>query len=212
MDALLAGGVPCGRLSELLGPVSSGKTSLLFQLLATTTQRGEVVACVDLTDTLHPASAANAGVNLQRLLWVRPPSAVTALRCTELLLQAGGFAVVALDLGAPAPRAVHPQHAAWPRLVRTAEQSHSALIILAAQRVAGSFAAISLGLQRQHSHWQRGHWALFEGFDSTLLVMRNKFGTPGRSAALRIGQGSKGAGELGSALSPSPLLLSSPAL
>jgi hypothetical protein len=184
VDAVLNGGVPCGRLSEILGPLSSGKTSLLFRLLATTTRRGEVVACVDLADALHPESAAGAGVDLHQFLWVRPPSVVEALRCTELLLQAGGFAVVALDLGAVRPRALHSR--IWSRLLRTAEQSHTALIVLAPQQVAGSFAVLSLQLHPRQVQWQSGQWALFEGFDSTLRVVRNKLGAPGRWAALRV--------------------------
>lgn len=182
VDILLGGGVPCGRISELVGGPSSGKTSLLLALLAASTRRGEVVACVDVADVLHPASVARAGADLQRLLWVRPPAVSAALRCTELLLQAGGFAVVVLDLGLPLPRRLRSP--IWPRLLHAAERSHTALIILAPHRVAGSFAALSVGLRVQRPLWQRGLWPLFEGFQTVAALVRNKLGTPGGQITL----------------------------
>jgi hypothetical protein len=183
LDAVLNGGLPRGRISELIGPLSSGKTSLALTLLATATRRGEVVACIDPAEALHPASLAIAGTDLQRLLWVRPPSATAAMRCAELLLQAGGFAVVVLDLGVSPPRPLRGQ--VWPRLLHAAEQSHTALIVVAPERVAGSFAAVSLGLQRRTPLWRRGLWALFDGFETATTVVRNKLGAPGKSTVIR---------------------------
>ena len=174
IDALLAGGVPQGRISELLGPLSSGKTSFLLAVLAATTRRGEVVACVDLADALHPASVAGAGTDLRRLLWVRPRSLTEGFRCAELLLQAGGFALVAFDLGTTLPRSLRTH--VWPRLLRAAEQSHTALLVLAPQRVAGSCAVLSLSVQSRGPLWQPGTWPLFEGFQTSLAVVRNKLG------------------------------------
>lgn len=174
IDTLLGGGLPRGRISEVLGPLSSGKSALLLALLAAATQRGEVVACVDLADALHPQSVASAGAGLPRLLWVRPRSVTDGLRCTELLLQAGGFAVVALDLGTPMSRPL--RHHVWPRLLHAAERSHTALVVLAPHRVAGSFAALSLSLRSRAVRWHRGLWPLFDGFDTTVLLSRNKLG------------------------------------
>lgn len=183
VDAVLDGGMPCGRICELIGPPSSGKTSLALTLLAAATRAGEVVACVDLADALHPLSLARAGVDLGRLLWVRPGSAIIAVRCTELLLQAGGFAVVVLDLGAAAqPLRRH----VWPRLLHAAEHSHTALVVLAPYRVAGSFAVLSLGLQPRAPQWRRGLWALFEGFETVLRVVRNKLGAPGERLVIPV--------------------------
>lgn len=174
VDALLGGGVPRGRISEVLGPPSCGKTALILSLLATATRRGEVVACVDLADALHPASVAGAGADLQRVLWVRPPSAVDGMRCTELLLQAGGFAVVVLDFGMALRRPLR-RHV-WPRLLHAAEQSHTALVVLAPHRLAGSFAVLSLGVRPRRAVWQSGLWPLFDGFVATVRVERNKLG------------------------------------
>ncbi len=184
LDALLGGGLPRGRISEVLGPLTSGKTSLLLGLLAAATRRGEVVACVDLADALHPASVAGAGVDLERVLWVRPPSVTDGMRCTELLLQAGGFALIVLDLGAVVPRPLRSH--VWPRCLRAAEQSHTALVVLAPQRVAGGFAVLSLGLRARTPRWQHGAWPLFDGFDTTALVERNKLGAPLKVASLKL--------------------------
>ena len=70
LDAL-TGGWPRGCLSEICGPASSGRTSILLAALAASTQHGEVCALVDAGDALHPASANAAGVKMEKLLWVR---------------------------------------------------------------------------------------------------------------------------------------------
>src|SRR5690348_1632697 len=67
----LTGGLPRGTLTEIFGPASSGRTSFLLTALAEATRRQEVCALVDAGDSLHPESAAAAGMDLQRLLWIR---------------------------------------------------------------------------------------------------------------------------------------------
>ena len=67
----LTGGVPRGALTELFGPASSGRTSVMLSLLASVTRRQEVCALIDVTDSFDPASGEAAGVDLKRLLWVR---------------------------------------------------------------------------------------------------------------------------------------------
>jgi recombination protein RecA len=71
IDELLHGGFPIGALSEIVGPECSGRTSLALTLVANLTQAGKVCAWVDVSDTLHPESAAAIGVDLSRLLWIR---------------------------------------------------------------------------------------------------------------------------------------------
>src|SRR5262245_49673079 len=71
LDAQLGGGFPRGQLSELVGARSSGRTSMLLRMMAAATARGELVALVDALDTLDVSSAAAAGVDLDRLLWIR---------------------------------------------------------------------------------------------------------------------------------------------
>jgi len=71
VDACLRGGLPRGQLSEFSGPGSCGRMTLLLQLMSAATQRGEIVALIDTCDRLDEASAAAAGVDLDRLLWIR---------------------------------------------------------------------------------------------------------------------------------------------
>ena len=70
LDAL-TGGLPRGCVTEICGPASSGRTSLLLAALAAATRRGEFCALIDACDALDPHSTADAGVDLDRLLWVR---------------------------------------------------------------------------------------------------------------------------------------------
>lgn len=77
LDAL-TGGLPRGSLTEITGPDSSGRTSILLAALAAATQRGEICALIDATDSFHPQSAAAAGIDLARLLWVRCTSAAAS--------------------------------------------------------------------------------------------------------------------------------------
>jgi hypothetical protein len=192
LDALLGGGLPCGYLSEIVGPPSSGKTALLYMLLAATTARGEVAALVDPSDAFCPPHAAAAGVDLARTLWVRPATVRDGLRCAELLLEAGGFETVAVDLGnavaaAGTARAGRLGAGTWPRLARTAARSGAAFVLLGRERMAGTFAAFGLVLRPRHQHWsQRGGGpVLFDGLETEAVLVRNRLGAPGRTAIVR---------------------------
>src|SRR5262247_1728780 len=72
IDRLLGGGFPRGRLCEIAGPLSAGRTSLALSLLARSTSAEEVCALVDAADGFDPPSAEAAGVSLERVLWARP--------------------------------------------------------------------------------------------------------------------------------------------
>lgn len=71
VDKLLGGGLPRSSLVELCGPSSSGRTGLCFSLLASATRQQQACAYVDVSDSLDPVSVAAAGLDLERLLWVR---------------------------------------------------------------------------------------------------------------------------------------------
>ena len=71
IDALLEGGFPVGAITELAGVECSGRTSLAFSFLSRITRAGSVAACIDVSNALDPESAAAAGIDLDRLLWVR---------------------------------------------------------------------------------------------------------------------------------------------
>src|SRR5262245_22479070 len=104
LDAALGGGLRRGHLSEITGAPSGGRATLVARLLAAATAREEATAIVDACDTWDPASAHAHGVALDRVLWVRERGdAVRALKAFSLILQAGGFGLVVLDLADVAP-------------------------------------------------------------------------------------------------------------
>jgi hypothetical protein len=153
LDACLRGGLPRGQLSELAGPRSSGRMTLLLQMMAAATARGEIVACVDTLDRLDVASAAAAGVDLSRLLWIRgqenPADRALdrALKALNLVLQAGGFGVVAIDL-ADVPRAAIRQipFNTWMRVQRVIEGSDTACLLLTSEPLARSAGGLTVTL------------------------------------------------------------------
>jgi len=134
---------PRGRISEINGPRSSGRTALLHNVLAASTVQGECAALIDVLDSFDPASAEAAGVKLQKLLWIRcKANAEHALRATDLLLQAGGFGVVALDLiDARSSDLARIPPTAWFRFRRTIEPSPTILLVLADRPLTKSCAA-----------------------------------------------------------------------
>lgn len=186
LDELLDGGLPRGHLSEIVGGPSSGRTAVLHALLAATTRAGAVAALVDLPDALDPPSLARAGALLERVLWVRPPAPRQALQCAELILAAGGFALVALDLDA-ASAAAHrpPPRAAWLRLAQTARRADAAGVVLGTRRQAGAAAALALRLRADRIHWSP---QLLDGLTATATLTRTRFGTAERIARLVVGE------------------------
>src|SRR2546423_761804 len=94
-----------GAMTELVGPLSSGRTSLLTLCLRDVTRRGALAALVDTDHAFDAAGAAAAGVELSRVLWVRAEGHRRhALKAADLLARCPGFALVALDLGESPPR------------------------------------------------------------------------------------------------------------
>jgi recombination protein RecA len=154
MDAL-TGGLPRGCLTEICGPASSGRTTLLLAALAAATRRGECCVLVDVSDALDPQSAAAVGVELDRLLWVRcrenspEKSLEQLLRATDLLLESGGFGLIALDLGdLPEQAARRIPLTTWFRFRRAVEHTPTVLLAVERQSIAGSCSSllIKLGL------------------------------------------------------------------
>jgi hypothetical protein len=156
-----------GAISEIVGPASSGRTSLAVAFLAQRTAETRVCAWVDTSDAFDPESAAANGINLRQLLWVRcqdrpqagprtaqsPPRESNkpwtkldqALRATDLLLQAAGFAAIVLDLGDTAPE--HGNRiplATWFRFRQAADRTRCSLVVLAQASYAQSSAAVAL--------------------------------------------------------------------
>jgi recombination protein RecA len=181
IDAL-TGGLPRGALTEIVGPASSGRTSLLLSTLAQATARQEACTLVDASDAFDPESAVAAGVDLKRLLWVRcratngvpgprvpgpcearagkmkadPGAHVEqALKTADLLLQSGGFGVVVLDLSdIPPAIARRVPLTSWFRFRRAVENTPTVLLALEQQPYAKAAASLVLGMMRRDCHWR----------------------------------------------------------
>jgi recombination protein RecA len=95
--ALGVGGIPRGRMTEIFGPESSGKTTLSQHILAEAQRRGGVVAFIDVEHALDPGYARACGVNVDELLVSQPDTGEDALQITETLIRSGGVDCVVLD-------------------------------------------------------------------------------------------------------------------
>ena len=154
----LTGGLPRGAITEIYGPASCGKTTFLHALLANSSVKGEFCALVDASDSFDPASAAAAGTEFARLLWVRCTGAEQAIRSADLLVHSGGWGVVVLDLGdvrAEMMRKVPLSY--WYRFKRAVENTATLFLVLAREPHAKNCAAMSLELPPGKPIWSGAH-------------------------------------------------------
>ncbi|NGO91109.1 MAG: DNA recombination/repair protein RecA, partial [Halomonas sp.] len=92
--ALGIGGLPFGRVVEIFGPESSGKTTLTLSVIAQAQKQGKVCAFVDAEHALDPSYAEKLGVNLDDLLVSQPDTGEQALEITDMLVRSGGVDVI----------------------------------------------------------------------------------------------------------------------
>jgi recombination protein RecA len=183
LDAQLGGGFPRGHLSELVGPRSSARTSVMLQALAAATARGELVALVDALDMLDVESAAAAGVDLDRLLWIRgcvvsnpglcrdvnQRALEQAIRAFALVLQAGNFGLGVFDVAdAPADAPRRLPFTTWLRLQRIIEGSQTACVLVGGAPMARSSAGLTLRMGGAGRFGTR----VFQGLDVEVRVVR----------------------------------------
>jgi len=284
IDTLLEGGLPVGGITEVVGQESSGRTALALSFVAGMTAVGKVCAWIDVSNALDPESAAAAGVDLERLLWVRcgvaetendapvqqdfrlpegylAPQSVTkglhgggfgphprgevkgmsealgellerqavaprcaepqrrvvseqttipavplwpqrhgrrpavsakpwarieqALRVADLLLQAGGFGAIVLDMADLAPEyALRVPLATWFRYRAAAERTQASVVLLTQQACAKSSAALVLRLAAGDP--LRQEQTVFAGMEHRVEVVRQRFPqSPSNVVAMR---------------------------
>lgn len=171
-----AGGLPRGQVSEVVGPASSGRTSVAWAALAAASRRGESIALIDTCDRFDPPTAQACGIDLSKLLWVRGqaiskmsgavdpawlpgvravngPGTVMervidrAIKALNLVVQSGVCTLVVIDLiDLPAAVLRRLPAATWFRIERAIEGSDTAVLILAATAVARSAGGRSIAL------------------------------------------------------------------
>jgi recombination protein RecA len=104
--ALGVGGVPRGRITEIFGPESSGKTTVCYHIAANAQRAGGIVAFIDAEHALDPSYAKNVGLNVDELLVSQPDTGEQALEIAETLIRSNGVDVVIIDsVAALVPRA-----------------------------------------------------------------------------------------------------------
>jgi RecA DNA recombination protein len=189
LDARFGGGIPRGQISEIIGARSSGRTSLLLRMLAAATARGELAALVDLLDMLDVASAAAAGIDLRRLLWIRGRVVVNAGLCRDrndraldqaikaltLVLQAGNFGLVVFDAAdAPAGVLQRLPFTTWRRLQRIIEGSQTVCLLLGDTPIARSAGGLTIRTARAAAQGPgiRADGGLFKGLAVEVAVTR----------------------------------------
>ena len=186
LDRALSGGLPRGQVSEVVGPSSSGRTSLAWAALAAATLRGESVALIDTFDRFDPPTAHACGLELSRLLWVRGQAvsktavaldpawlpgvrAVSgpgtfmervidrAIKALNLVVQSGVCTLVVIDLiDVPATALRRLPASTWFRIERAIEGSDTAVLILAATPIARSAGGRSIVMDAGVI-WKGGH-------------------------------------------------------
>ena len=164
----LTGGLPRGAISEIFGPASSGRTSLMFSMLAYATTHEETCALVDTNDVFAPSAAAATGIDFDRLLWIRCAGNLEhAFKATDLLLHAGGFGLVILDLGdVPGKDARRIISSWWYRFRRTVEDRPTVITVISEEACTRSCAALTLELNGS------GEWS--RAGQSNVLPMRKQ--------------------------------------
>lgn len=220
VDETLRGGLRRGSLSEIVGVHSSGRTTVLLSLIAAATRRGEIAALIDTSDRFDVASADAAGIDLSRLLWVRGHPAGTAggeavfertvgraLKALNLVLQAGGFGVVAIDLvDVPAGTLQRMPPTTWLRVQRAIEGSETACVIVASQSLGRGADGVTLALggSATTARWvgPTGRSCLLGGIDIAGRVVSPRQQTEGRFAVASVvpGIGGKAGGHVRCAL------------
>ena len=187
IDAL-SSGLPRSTITEITGATSSGRTSVLLSVLAQATWGDEACALIDMGDRFDPASAAHAGIVLDRLLWIRCANNLErAFKATDLVLQSGGFGLVMLDIADVAAQyARRILSSWWYRFRHAIEHTPTALVVISQTSCVRSCASLSLELKNNSLAWSCTTKA-FETtpalrvespnpFAETRLVLVNKLG------------------------------------
>lgn len=186
-DTLLGGGLPRGKMVELTGRRAAGRFSIILSALAAATSMGEAAVLVDLGDHLDPQLAEANGVDLRRLLWIRPKTLKQAVMCTEMIT-ATGFQLVVLDAGLhPMPGRRVPE-AAWVRLGRSAEAHGTAMLISTPYPLTGTASEAVVAAKRSRTKWLGGGRSprVLAGIALELTLEKHRHLKPGANASLSL--------------------------
>lgn len=187
VDTLLGGGLQRGKLVELVSRYASGRFSIVLSTLAAATTMGEAAALIDLGDHFDPQLAEENGVDLRRLLWVRPRSVKEAVMSAEMIT-ATGFQLVVVDAGLHPLRGRRAPEAAWVRLARTAESHGTAMLVSSPYSLTGTACEAVLKGTIARARWiGRGNAPrLLEGIEMNVTLEKHRHIKPGSSRSVTL--------------------------
>jgi len=177
IDALLDGGLPRGKMTEIAG--RGARLSVAVATLASATSIGEAAALIDIGDAFDPQLGEAAGIDLRRMLWVRPKTLKQAVTAAEMLTTTG-FQLVILDAGLPPLRGRVPD-ASWVRLARAAEAHGTALLVSAPYPLTGTTSEAMLRAEGSQGRWSG---KLLTGVETALRLEKHRRKRPGETATL----------------------------
>ena len=205
LDALLGGGLRRGKMTELTGRRSCGRFSIAMSALASSTSVGEAAAFIDLGDHFDPQIAEACGVDLRRMLWVRPHTMKQAVMAVEMLT-ATGFQLVVLDVGQPhvgqplrlpsSPQQRPPERrpymrhvgrvpdAAWVRLARSAEHHGAAMLVSTPYPLTGTASEAVVNAWPRRAQWIGQHPRVLAATLINVSLQKHRHIRPGHEAVL----------------------------
>ncbi len=185
VDELLGGGLSRGKMTEIAG--RGARWSLVMATIAAATSMGEAAALVDLGDHLDPQLAEEAGVDLRRVLWVRPKTLKEAVTAAEML-GATGFQLVVLDAGLPPIRGRRLPDAAWVRLARTCETHGCTLLVSAPYALTGTTSEAMLLARAVRPRWLGSGKSprVLAGAEMTVRLEKHRRIRPGQSTRVAL--------------------------
>jgi hypothetical protein len=156
-----------GSVSEIIGPMSSGKSSLVLSVLAHLTQRGEICAMVDACNGFNPYVAVSIGVTLENLLWSKGDgSIVNAFKAASFLAQAKGFGAIWLNLNGFESLTLRKiPNSYWYHFKNLVKDTSTLFLVTAEEVVVGSATTRSYLMTRFRSRWSgKGSFKLLREF------------------------------------------------
>lgn len=183
LDALLGGGLARGKMTELAG--RGTRFSIVIATLAAATSIGEAAALIDAGDSFDPQLAEAAGVDLQRLLWVRPRTMKQSVTAAEMI-GATGFQLVIIDIGARRPPGRRVPDATWVRLARVAESHGATILVSAPYALTGTTSEAMVLAHSPRARWF-GHGKsprVLAGIETRLKLEKHRRLRPGQSATV----------------------------
>jgi len=187
LDTLLGGGLPRGKMIELVSRRAAGRFSIVMSTLASATSIGEAAALIDLGDHFDPQIAQESGVDLRRLLWVRPRSVKEAVMSAEMVTSTG-FQLVIVDVGLHPLRGRRAPDAAWVRLARTAEAHRTAMLVSSPYPLTGTASEAVVQGSTARARWiGRGNAPrLLAGIDMNMTLEKHRHLRPGAQTTITL--------------------------